>query len=291
MTVEFRDSQWQEIGWNGLVVQLPATWQPTVIYPAYLFFEHEGKPVFEIKWQNVRGRFSAEKALGQIQESLPKETRLNKWDLPEDLRQLVSSFTAEGFQLQQDNYLGHGLVLFCPACKQATLLQWYIETGKNRSLLVHILGSLKDHSETQEQLWSLYDIRAWLPADALLRSHEFLPGKYTLSFDYKGVVLTLYRYKPAAVLLEKESISEFGSKFMETKPMDEGNGWATWQTKAEGINLLLAKLRRKPLWNWMRLWHDPEHNVILGVKAEGKYSTKHDWLGKICNDYKPTLSK
>ena len=285
MIIQSPANGWQEIGWNGLFLTLPASWQPTVIYPDYLFFEQEGKPVLEIKWQQIHGRFSAEKILRQIKGTLKKQIRLEKWDIPQDIQLLLASYTFSGFQFQHEDNCRHGLVLFCPECRRTALLQWYIDPTAEKTTLTRILESFHDHPEGPDQLWSMYDVQAHVPVEVTLLSHEFLPGRYTLNFDFKGTAITMYRFKPAQVLLKGKNIGEFGKSLLNRPPVSEGNGRASWLYRAQGLELLLAKARRNPPWQWMRLWHEPEHNVILGVKAEGKRLTETGWLEKICENY------
>jgi hypothetical protein len=279
---------WQDIGWNGVSLQLPHSWQPTIIYPSYLFFEDEGQAVFEIKWQQIRGKFSPRKNFVQIRETLKNGTQMDPWHIPPELQPLLAHYTVSGFQLQHENNRSHGLLLYCSKCRRATLVQWYFDPARRKNILQHILASLRDHPEGVEQAWSVFDIKTLLPVEAALQSHEFLPGRYTLCFELGSTTVTLYRFKPAAVLLQNKHIGEFGTPLLNREPVEAGNGWASWRYRAEGLELLLAKARRDPPWQWMRLWHDPEQNVILGVKAEGKPLTETDWLGKICANFTST---
>ncbi|MCL7487837.1 MAG: hypothetical protein M8357_06665 [Desulfobulbaceae bacterium] len=285
MTQDSPAAYWQDIGWNSLFLQLPPSWQPAVIYPAYLYFEQDGQPVLEVKWQKIHGRFSAAKILAQLGKSLEPGVEPEHWDLPEDLHSHLASYTVTGFQLRQEHSHSHGLVIFCPACNRVTLLQWYIDTIREHHQLARILGSFRDHSEGSDRLWTIYDIRAHLPGEAELQSHEFLPGRYTLCFDLKDTAITLYRFKPAAVLLNRKNIGEFGRSLMDRQPLEEDKDRAFWQFKAEGMELLLAKARRNPVFQWMRLWHEPRHNVILGIRAEGKRRMKSGILDRLCANY------
>jgi hypothetical protein len=285
MIQESPASQWQDIGWNGLFFQLPASWQPTVIYPSYLFFEQAGMPALEIKWQQIRGEFSSSKNFAQRQGALKNGAQLYPWEIPPDLHSLLTSYEVAAFQLQNENSRSHGLLLYCPQCKQATLVQWYFEPESNKNILKQIFASFRDHPEGDEQTWSVFDIRTLLPANAALQAHEFLPGRYTLSFGLDGTAVTLYRFKPAVILLQNKQLGQFGTALLNREPLEEGNGWASWHHRAKGLELLLAKARRNPAWQWMRLWHEPEHNVIHGVKAEGKNVTDTGWLERICDNY------
>lgn len=103
----------QNIGWNGVLLHLPQTWQPTIIYPSYLFFEEEGQAIFEIKWQQIHGKFSSKKSFAQIRETM-KKRELDTWELPPDLQLLLAPYTVSGFQLHYGNNHSHGLLLYCP---------------------------------------------------------------------------------------------------------------------------------------------------------------------------------
>jgi hypothetical protein len=283
-------AQWQDIGWNSIILQLPASWQPTVIYPSYLFFEEKGQAVFEIKWQQIRGKFSSKKNLAGIKGAL-KNGELNTWEIPPDFQNLLASYTVSGFQLQHENGSSHGMLIYCSTCKRVTLVQWYFDPENEKKILKHILASFRDHSEEADQAWSVFDIKTLLPIEAELLSHEFLPGRYTLNFELGTTSVTLYRFKPAAVLLQKKNIGEFGTALINKEPLEVENNRASWHYRAKGLERLLTKTRKQPACQWMRLWHNQEQNVILGVKAEGKCFTETGWLEKICDNYISIESK
>ena len=276
--------QWQDIGWNSIFLQLPASWQPTVIYPSYLFFEDEGQAIFEIKWQQIKGKFSSKKNLAGIQKTLING-ELSTWEIPPDLQHLLTSYTVSGFQLQHENNSSHGLLIYCSICKRVTLLQWYFNPESEKKILKQILTSFRDHTEEADQIWTVFDIKTLLPVEAELLSHEFLPGQYTLCFELGITSVTLYRFKPAAILLQNKNIGEFGTALINKEPLEVENHSAIWHYRAKGLERFLVKTRSQPACQWMRLWHNVEQNVILGVKAEGKRFTETGWLEEICDNY------
>ena len=285
MTSVSRLTKWQDIGWNGIVFKAPSSWQPTVIYPTYLFFEQGGAPVFEIKWQKVQGKFSLQKGIKQLEKTLPENATLVAKDLHSDLQQSLFTTNAAGFQIEKGNYSNDGIIIFCSECNHVILVQWYLNTPENKGLLSEIFQTLLDHYDNESQLLAVYDIRAKLPAQARLQNHELLPGKYTFNFELGAVALTLYRFKPATVLLKNSSLGIFGHNILEEAPQKENEQQALWNYRLHGINFLLAKLRRKPIAMWMRLRHDPDQNAILGIKAEGNNFNETDWLENICKNF------
>jgi hypothetical protein len=278
-------TRWQDIGWNGIVFKVPSSWQPTVIYATNLFFEEEGSPVFEIKWQKIQGKFSLQDGLKQLQKTLPEDASLVANDLQPDLHRTLFTNTASGFQIEYGNRANDGIIIFCAECNHVILIQWYFNTEINKGILTEILQSLQDHVNNETQLLAVYDIKAKIPCQAALQSHEFLPGKYTVCFELGATVLTLYRFKPAAIILKNSSLGQFGQEILSQRPEKEDKRQASWNYRLNGLNALLAKLRRKPTSTWMRLWYNADQNAILGVKAVGNNLTETSWLEHICEHF------
>lgn len=264
---------WQIIGWDGITVRLPRQWQPTVILHDYLFFEHEGRPVFEIKWRHAGRRFAPEDVLLSIGKTLRHDhSSLREWKVPPALAGLAGPFTVTGFQMREGTLDSRGLLLYCPECRRATLLRVYGEANGDGRTLDLILASFADHADGDDLLWAVYDIRCLLPARARLAAHEFQAGRYILTFSLDDTRLTLFRFKPAAVLLRNRDLPAFGAQLAGTarrsgSPCPDAS---TWVESASGPGRLIRRLQRKPVWSWLKLWHIPEENVILAVKGEGK---------------------
>lgn len=282
---------WREIAWDGISLQLPRNWQPTVIHKSYLFFEQDGQPAFAIKWERVRGRFSAERILGRLYKSLqPSESTLSPWDPQTELPELSLPYSITGFKCRQGPTNSLGILLYCPDCNRATMFQLYMSNSKSRETLHHILHSFVDHHQLPEQTWSVYDIRAQLPVQAELKSHEFLVGRYTLSFVLNTASIDLYRYKPAAALLKNQSLQEFGAPLAgDAVVLDQSDDRVTtWEYRASGLNRLPALVGRKPGWIWLQLSYIEEKNAILAVKGSGKRNMDRQLLENIAGKFTVT---
>jgi hypothetical protein len=265
--------RWQEVSWDGISLQLPPAWQTTVIRDSYLFFEQDGQPAFEIKWEQTHGRFSPERILNTLRDTLKASgTAVSSWEIPPDLRSHARKYSISGFKCSHNQVDSQGFLFFCPSCERATMFRFYGTHSRDMHVLQTVLQSFSDHHEGQSLTWAMYDIRALLPARAELQSHEFMAGRYTLIFGYHGSTITLYRFKPAAVLLNSRSLEEFGSSLAgDAGCVDRGDtSAATWLYQASGLERLSVMLGRKPAWIWLKLWHVLEKNVILGVKGSGK---------------------
>ncbi|MDD3618174.1 MAG: hypothetical protein PHX57_02120 [Desulfobulbaceae bacterium] len=264
--------QWPVIGWDGITVRVPPQWQPTVILRDYLFFEDEGRPVLEMKWRHAGRRFAPDRVLKKIGKTFGQGgAALRKWSLPPALEELLQPFAATGFACREGSLDSRGLLLFCPACGRATLLRFHDNPGEERTMSL-VLSSFRDHADGDDLLWAVYDIRAVLPAAAKLRAHEFLVGRFTLTFSLDDSDLTLLRFKPAAALLNNRDLCAFGASLADpARPAGPvAPDSCTWVEEAGGPKRLLRRLQKKPLWTWLKLWHIADENVILGAKGEGK---------------------
>ena len=80
---------WQDISWNGVNFQVPASWQPVVILDNYLLFEDQYRPILELKWQQITGSFSIERILKQLRRSGSKKDSIKARSVPQQWQQLL----------------------------------------------------------------------------------------------------------------------------------------------------------------------------------------------------------
>lgn len=283
------DELWQEIAWDGMFFRLPDSWQPTVINKSYLFFEREGQPVFAVKWERVRGRFSADHILKRMRHSLKSvKAVLEPWDAQKMMPEMTPpNYSVTGFQYKQDVTTCLGMLLFCRHCRRATLLQHFDRDPGDRQILSLILQNFADHQDGPERVWAIYDIRARLPAEAELRSHEFLAGRFSLSFTLPRMNIELYRFKPAAAILHNQSLQEFGASLAgEAGCIDnQKNSSAVWEYTASGLARIGALLGRKPAWIRLHLEYLEKQNAILGVKGEGKHAAEPGLVRHVADNF------
>ena len=114
---------WREIAWNGVRFSTPAVWEVVKIGPRYLLLADQGEPALEIKWERIKGRFSHRTALKRLN-SLHRDT-VQESPLPEEWKKILGDFTVTGFTWQAETKGGRGAILHCPACGNATLIQFF----------------------------------------------------------------------------------------------------------------------------------------------------------------------
>jgi hypothetical protein len=211
-----RDLYWKDIAWNGLFFRIPPAWEIGRIGLRYLLFEDDAGPVFELKWQPVKKGFSFDVHLKRLGAAYSRKRGidLKPTALPEQWREALVGFEARFFQWGSGSATGQGAVLYCETCRTAHLLQFLRrDIVRNKRLCLGILRSFGDHpaaDEGGERLWAIYDIRAKVPCEYQLQRYRFTPGAFELAFSGpRREALSLFRWGPASVLLEHQSLRRF----------------------------------------------------------------------------------
>lgn len=288
-------NQWKEIAWYGVRFKIPADWLLSQIGLRYLLFEDEFGPAMEIKWAPVKGKFSHQAHLKrltslqkrQVRKSLRPEAISREWE------SALIDFQASAFSWESDSHRGHGLMLFCPACRIASLIQFFhSEVSPNNGVAANVLSSFRDHRNDNQILWSVYDIRALVPEAYELKRYRFEAGRYELDFADGGQHIILYRWAPASVLLSQQDLVGFAGSVVrlgKTEPVAgkmDGCETVEWSaTPASNWGRWLSRFKAKASYHWLGLWHLETRNRILGVRAEGKRPLDTELLDRICSHY------
>ncbi len=285
--MQVREQKWRRIGWDGIILQVPHDWHPAAVHPEYLLFEDEHRPICAIKWQQVKGSFNANKMLNKLANSLnPTAGGLRPLAMPASWHPHLKPFIHQGFSWQDSDQSGIGLLLFNRNTQRSILLQFYGQE-KHCSFAQHLLANLQDQQQQEHQLWSVFDICIDLPGEAKRTEHEFLPGSYRLHFTLAGHLLTYYRFKPAAELLRRQSLGDFGRTLVKGCTLERVDEplLVQWGREVPPGLRVLERLRKKPICASVRLWQIPEENVILGLKVEGKLKMPEQLFETLCDGY------
>ncbi|MEE8431330.1 MAG: hypothetical protein V3S16_08780 [Candidatus Desulfatibia sp.] len=286
----------KEVAWNGIKFQAPVSWEVAKIGTCYLLLEEESQPVLEVKWGRVRGTFSHKthlRRLTALHGKLPGKT-VRECSLPSGWQKALESFEVAGFSWHGKSLGGLGVILYCPLCKNATLLQFYYrDSGKSKNIYLSVLESFQDHGQDDQTVWSIFDIRAVVPDKLKMIRYRLEPGQFELVFKSKHKKVTLFRWSPAAILLRNRDLVEF-SKNMASSLRDnpqfviEADGKAVeWEVSPSisGWLRLFNRMQGKHPFKRLRVWHLEEKNRILGVKAEGKEPLDAPFFDRICDTY------
>ena len=288
-------NQWKEIAWYGVRFKIPADWQLGQIGIRYLLIEDEFGPVMEIKWAPVKGKFSHQAHLKRLTSLQKKQIRKSVKPEPvsSEWKTALTDFDASEFSWESDSTHGRGVLLFCPTCRNASLIQFFHkDPPPNNSVASNVLNSFRDHRTDGQILWSTYDIRALVPETFELKHHRFEAGRYELDFADGSQHIILHRWALASVLLSKQDLVQFArtvAGFSKTEPVAgkmDGCDTVEWSVSpASNWGRWLSRYKGKASYHWLGLWHLEARNRILGVRAEGKKPLDTELLDRICTHY------
>jgi hypothetical protein len=281
---------WKEIAWNGVCFKVPVLWEIGRIGLRYLLLENEDGPQLEMKWSPVKGRFSMEKQLKQLQGVQDRRIRkaFQAASLPEKWHKFLQPFRAAGFIWQGASLAGRGVLLYCPECRTATLIQFYRrDHAPIETTAAILLESFKDHGH---QKLKVFDISAELPRGFSLKTYRFEAGEYEISLSDDCHTTTLYRWSPAAVLLRRQPLPEFvGFRLdlngFELINVDETTVEGSARAAPSVGRRILNRIRKIPDFRRIRIWHENEKNRLLGVAMQGRRPVDAAIFTKICESY------
>jgi hypothetical protein len=292
--------RWKTVAWNGISMQVPSQWEVSFLAKSHLQLDDGRGPVLEVKWQQVRGVFSHQdhlKKLARHSRSVPG-LHFQQTSLPEEWRRALSHFETQCFEWQGKNINGKGVVLYCPASQQASLLQFYRQRGVDGSEVhLGVLDSLQDQCEQDMVRWSLFGLNALIPKSFELARYRFEPGHYHLEFKKPPDCIDLKRWGPADLLLKKSDLRHWFEKrctelaWCRLTVIREQNyhGRPALYGKSRDSNNLArrfwARLAKRSSNVWFRIWHLSSQNQILGVAARSLKALDTSMLEEICENY------
>ncbi len=277
--------------WAGLRFCLPSGWETGQLEKDHGWLESDFKPVMEFKTAIVRGRFSFRRHLKQLETA--SSLRLKRVDMPVAWRSHLNGFHARAFTWQGPRLGGDGLLIYCPACRRATLLQFFRNGGAVVDAVVSVLASFSDHGTAPRPTLAVYDIQATVPLALSLKRFRFDSGRFELVYGDRRRLLTLWRWSPADAALRhhNDSLPDFArfnglpadaDPSAPSREVNQGVEWC-WPLRRTWRNRLPLRFRRRLPPAAFRIWHRPAVNRILAVRADGQMD--YDLFTEICRDY------
>jgi hypothetical protein len=285
-------NQWKRIAWNEISFKVPETWEIAEIGVRHLILEDDSGPVMEVKWGPVKGKFSHRahlKRIGAFQTRKLKKA-VKEWSLSPQWESALSGFQTSGFSWHTETKTGRGFILYCPVCRKAALIQFLQpKSDSSDKIPLAVLKTFQDHRGDDQVVWSVFDIRAMMPAGFKLVSHRFEPGNFELAFEHGSQKIFLYRWAPASVILSGQSLAQFAESISDFSagdpaPVDMNGGPAVEMSLSPRF-IWFSRFKAKPSFHWMGLWHLESKNRILGVKMQGKRAFDTLMLDRICAGY------
>jgi len=291
---------WKPLGWNGVRLNVPAHWEVSQLGAFHLQLDDGSGPTLELKWRRLSHQVSPERHVKRLSRRFRHAgaVEFRERAVPEEWRAALNRFAAEAFTWSEAQIRGEGVLLSCPTCGTATLLQFsYRLESPSPRLVEKVLRSFRDHSGNGMVTWRLFGLHAQIPEDLRLEGHRFSPGHYELRFTRGRERLKLSRWAPADVILRGRDLRCW---FLATR--EEGRSGSRINLRGveyrgrvalEGESRpgsgarsrLSAPFSRGNRYRRLRIWHTGHDNQIMSVEMGGPRWPDEVLFEKICGGY------
>jgi hypothetical protein len=287
--------RWCETAWNGVRLQVPAGWHPREVGRRYLLLASPAGPAMELRWGPAAKKPAAPADyLRRLQPRKAPRRIIRPTALPAAWQKALAAFACQGFSWSDGRQAATGVVICCPVCRKATLIQFFHPPGAGAGpAAARVLSALRDHGAAQTVAYALFDIRAEVPAMFELVAQRFEPGYFELAFRRRRQRLTLHRWGPAQVLLQGAPLATLGRRLMpgsDGQPEallvgpHRGLGWSQGPPD-RGWQRWWGVLQTGVPFRHYRIWHMAELNRLMGVSLEGRLAPPYPWLEALCEAY------
>ncbi len=295
MTASFQSLK--NISWNGVTTRVPDHWEISRIHRDYLLFEDDGRIVFEIRWgdSGMRARFDRVQRRLIRRLNQGRRVSVSSMPVPASWPDLSGGFETAGYAWQAADEAGCGLILACRECRRVTAMQFHRPVSEvDHRWVKAMLEAFADHSTNDRCRWEIFDIRATVPSALGLNTYRFHPGRFEIHFSDRRSDLIFYRWSPASVYLEGESLTQLARRLIagpetgEWTPMRIGDhAGARWMSPSPSGHrrAWMAGLTGRPRRACRSLWHDAHRNRLMGVAFTSRDPIDTGWMDDICRGY------
>jgi len=280
----------QAIGWNGVQISIPSSWDTIVRDLRHLIFEQDLRPVLELRWEPPASprqcRKRSDRIIAQLQEEASHP--LAPIDSPPSLGNLTERYHIQFFA-RSDSATSECALLACRGCGTLILLKFYPQFYHPVVSDPNILDNLVCwHGDNSNGDWKVHDITFRLPGPFSLDSHSFKFGLSSLLFSDKTTQLRLCRLAPASEHLKRNSLQELFASFSKSGPEQQViiDQYTLQFSKIPGITQrIIARLRRRKPYVLARFNHVKGYDRIIGFMFESSQPIQPGMVQAIQEDY------
>jgi len=213
-TAKFR---WTRFGWQGIWFDVPRDWSLGGVdgdeRKGYVRLEDEAISRVEVRWETVRGPWSAERAVDGVLQMLQRAARKQKFEFRSKRRvKLIEPNDERDFECFDwvGDYHAHNLLTRCKQCNRVILLRVLARRDENmRPVAQRIFQTLHDHAEDGWRLWSVYGLRCRVPERFRLDHPDLAAGRIVLAFAARGETLRAGRFGLVEMVLKERSLDQW----------------------------------------------------------------------------------
>lgn len=270
--------KFKELGWNGILLEIPEEMRLTTeggsLSSGYLKFEMENF-LMEIRWDPIDPK--KVKPLAEIADSFLKTVKkaLKKTSKKEvDLKvketgsSFVSSHNAYFMVLKpRENIEEPVYIWICDKSKRAIIIHFtsLLPSEEGRSIIGHIINSLKCHMEEEFVPWIALNLRFNIPSSFLLSDRRIAVGRTYLTFNEQK--FSKFAEIGRKLMIEYFSMANviFEDTYRDIESWFQNNYWKDLKKRYKNITFQTTETKRIL-----------RHNVVYrrGIKNSGLFTRR-----------------
>ena len=137
--------------------------------------------------------------------------------------------------------------------------------------------------------WSIQDFQVHIPSAFILSKYTMKAGLTVLRFHQEKTVLNICRLALAKKRLEQHDLEEIFHSLLgeeqRQKPVHISATSIRYKNSPSLLHQLGLRFQRKKPFHLAALWHDEEHDRILGIFMEDIKPMNEQTFEKICRSY------
>ncbi|MBW1635155.1 MAG: hypothetical protein JRJ68_02660 [Deltaproteobacteria bacterium] len=278
----------RQIGWNGIRLTVPCSWETHVGGRNHLIFEKDFSPVLEMRWQERENKKSAN-ARSVSKQIKKTDTTLHEKELPREWSFLKEKFDVTCYGRKRESSFSTA-VCTCRHC-QALI---FFQLNDNREKIDHLLKkSMKSLScccaAGSRSFWSIQDFQLQLPSEYSLTDYSLAAGLSRISFQSGRMFLHTCKLSPADNRLNSHSLEDILKNLADVQDLqvhqDENGMGCRGYRKPTITSQILLRLQRKKPFIRAEIRHDTSHNRLLAVILESIKPIRSGTCQAISNNY------
>jgi len=262
----------RQIGWNGIRLAVPCSWETHVGGRNHLIFEKDFSPVLEIRWQAAEKKKStnARSVFRQIRKT---DSTLEEKKLPREWFFLTEKYHVTCYGKKSEPSFDTA-VCICNRCQTVLFFQLNGRQPKKTSqLLTESMRSLScPCSEGDQSFWSIQDFQLQLASNYILSDYSLAAGLSRISFRRGRLLVHTCKLAPADSRLSRQSAGEILKSLADVEDLqlqhNEDKMICRGYRKPTIIRQVLLRLQRKKPFVRAEIRHDALHNRLLAVVLE-----------------------
>ena len=278
----------RKIGWNGLRLSAPRSWETHVGGFNHLIFEKDFSPILEIRWQKAERKKSANgpSVFRQIKKT---DTGLDEKKLPRDWAFLKDKFFVTCYGEKTESSFST-VVCICNRCQALIFFQLSSHRGTINHLLKKSMKSLSCPCSAGEQsFWSIQDFQLQLSSKYSLTDYSLAAGLTRISFRSGRLFLHTCKLTPADSRLNRQSPEEILKSLADVQDLQihadkDGMIYKGYREPTITGQVLLRLQRKKPFVR-AEIRHDTSNNRLLTIVLESIRPIPADTCQVISSNY------